>query len=200
VVSKHGEKMKIEIIEDNGKSMQFLLNDSTVSDANALRRTAINSVPTFAIDKTAFYENTSAMFDEYISHRIGLIPIHTPSKGYGDTDEILFTLEAEGPCTVYSGELKSSDKEVKVANDKIPIIKLAEGQRLRLDGKARLGTALWHAKFQPGIVTYDLKKEGSFEFYVESFGQMPPREIINKACEIIKEQAKQLAKEAKKKA
>ena len=192
--------MKIEIVEDDGKAFRFLLNDAETSEANALRRTAINAVATFAIDKTAFYENTSAMFDEYISHRIGLIPIHTPTKGYGETDEILFTLEAEGPCTVYSGELRSADKEVKVANSKIPIIKLAEGQKVRLDGKARLGTALWHAKFQPGLVTYDQKGEDSFEFYVESFGQMPPREIINKACEIIKEQAKQISKEVKKKA
>jgi DNA-directed RNA polymerase subunit D len=192
--------MKIEIIDDTDKALKFILSDVNVSETNALRRTAINSIPTFAIDKTAFYENTSAMFDEYISHRIGLIPIETPQSGYSDKDEILFTLEAEGPCTVYSGELKSTDKEVKVANERIPIIKLAEGQRLRLDGKARMGTALWHAKFQPAIVTYTQKDENSFEFYVESFGQMPPREIINKACEIIKEQAKELSKEVKKKA
>jgi DNA-directed RNA polymerase subunit D len=190
--------MEIKITDESKATMSFTLSKATNAYANALRRTAINSINTFAIDKATFYENTSAMFDEYISHRIGLIPITTPSKGYSETDSILFTLEAEGPKTVYSGELKSAEKDVKVANDNIPIIKLAEGQKIRLECKAMMGIAATHAKFQPGLITYDQKGEGTFEFYVESFGQMPSKEIINKACDIIKEHAKELTKEVKK--
>lgn len=190
--------MKIEILEDNGSNISFALKDSSAAYANALRRIATNHIQSFAIDRVTFYENSSPMFDEYIAHRIGLIPIHTPSDGYSETDEILFTLEATGPKTVYSRELETSDKEVKVENGNIPVIKLGNGQRIRIDCKAVLGTGFRHGKFQPGIVTYDSADDKNFNFYVESFGQMPPKEIINKAFAKIKEEIKEIEKQAKK--
>ena len=61
-----------------------------------------------------------------------------------------------------------------------------------------MGTGLEHAKFQPCMATYDQKGEDSFEFYVESFGQMPPRQIVNKAFEVIDEQLQELSSKAKK--
>ncbi len=189
--------MEIKILEENDKVYRFTLSDVSVAYANSLRRTAINAVQTFAIDRITFYENTSSMFDEYIAHRIGLVPITTPTKGYDEKDEILFTLDATGPKTVYSKELESSDKSVKVANGEIPVIKLAAEQRLRLEGKAVMGRALSHSKFQPGLVTYEQKGDDSFEFYVESFGQMPPKEIINKACNELIEGIKEVAKKVK---
>jgi DNA-directed RNA polymerase subunit D len=191
------ESMDAEIIEDTGKTFKFVLKKTTNNYANALRRAAINRVETFAIDKVTFYENTSVMFDEYIAHRIGLVPLTTPSKAT-KAEEVLFTLEASGPCTVYSKELHSSNKDVKVANPNIPIIKLIEGQQIRIEAKAVLGTALKHAKFQPGLVTFGQLNDDTFEFYVESFGQMPPREIVYKAIDAIKDELKELKKDVKK--
>ena len=137
------------------------------------------------------------MFDEYIAHRIGLVPIRTPGKGYNDTDEIVFTLDATGPKTIYSKELESSDKDVRVANENIPIMKLADGQRLRVEGKALMGNARKHAKFQAGLVTFEQSKD-TYEFYIETFGQMSPKEIINKAFDAIKEELKEVQKDSKK--
>lgn len=189
--------MKAEITESNDTVLRFVLKDVSSAYANALRRTAMVHVKCFAIDKVTFYENTSAIFDEYISHRIGLVPIVTPASGYSDTDEILFTLDATGPKTVYSRELESSDKEVKVKNGGIPIIKLAQDQRMRIEAKAVLGEGIRHAKFQPGIVTYE-QKDNAFNFYVESFGQMPPKQIIEKALESLRAELKSLKNETKK--
>ncbi len=190
--------MKIKILEDDEKALQFEADDTDNYYVNAFRRTVMGNVKCFAIDKATFYENTSAMFDEYIAHRIGLVPIYTPLKGYTDSDEILFTLEAAGPGTVYSKELKSADKDIKVANDNIPIIKLAEGQKLRVECKAVLGTGSAHSKFQPGLASFEPVSDTSFKVYVETFGQMPPKDIVSKAVESIKEDAKELKKELKK--
>ncbi len=190
--------MKIDILEDKGNTFRFVLKESTNAYANAIKRTATGSVPAFAIDKITFYENSSAIFDEYIAHRIGLVPINTPLKGYKDDDEILFTMDETGPKTVYSRDLSSSDKEVKVANGNIPIIKLAEDQKVRIEAKARMGTGMEHAKFQPGLVAYEQKDDDKFEFYVESFGQIPPRQIINKAFDVIEERLQELASKVKK--
>lgn len=162
-----------------------------------MRRIAIGFVGCFAIDNVTFYENTSALFDEYIAHRLGLIPIVTP-KDYDEKDEVVFSLEAEGPATVYSKELKSKDKNVKIANDAIPIIKLAEGQRIRVDCKAVVGYGRKSAKFQTGIVSYKEKNGSDFEFYVESFGQMPASEIVKRTLDIISSELKEIQKEVKK--
>ena len=188
--------MKLSVLESTPTIFRFKLEKSSTNIANAIRRIAINSVPCFAIDSVTFYENSSAIFDEYIAHRVGLVPIVTPS-GYGPEDQVLFKLEAEGPCTVYSKDLESNDKSVKVANTKIPIIKLASGQKLRLDGKATFNSASKSAKFQPGIVTYKALGEDSFEFYVETFGQLPAPEIISKTLGIISNDMKEIHKELK---
>ncbi|MEM3178078.1 MAG: DNA-directed RNA polymerase subunit D [Candidatus Micrarchaeaceae archaeon] len=189
--------MKTTILEETPNSIKFRLDGVDYTFANALRRVAINSVKCFAIDTVTFYENSSAMFDEYIAHRIGLVPILTP-KGSKDDDAVLFKLEAEGPATVYSKDLESTDRYVKVANEKIPIIKLAEGQRIRLEGKAVLGSASKSAKFQPGLVSYRQLADDQFEFYIETFGQMEAKEILNRALENINEGLKTIGKHLKK--
>ncbi len=188
--------MEAKITEDNKKVFAVSFKGIDVGLANALRRYAINSVKSFAIDTVTFYENSSAMFDEYIAHRIGLVPIKTPTKGYHEGDNVMFSLEAEGPKIVYSGELKSAEKDVS-AMEGIPIIKLGKAQRLRIEGKAIMGNSQQHAKFQPGLVTYE-EDGDTFKFYIESFGQMPPKEIIKRACDALTGDLKEAAKAAKK--
>ncbi|MEM0107007.1 MAG: DNA-directed RNA polymerase subunit D [Candidatus Micrarchaeaceae archaeon] len=183
--------MEIEVKENTDKVLRFIIEGEENYFINAFRRAVINYVETFAIDSVNFYENTSAMFDEYIAHRIGLVPIVTP-KVYPKDAKIFFTLEAIGPSIVYSKDLKSSDAEIVVANEKIPIIKLAQDQMLRIDCEAIPGNALRHAKFQPGLATFEELGDKKFEFYIESFGQMPARDIAQKAIESLEDMLKKV--------
>ncbi len=187
--------MKISFIEDTPSAIRFKVSGVDTTFANCIRRILINSVSCFAVDKVTFYENTSSMFDEYIAHRIGLDPPCHTRSGYDEKDEILFNLEAEGPRTVYSKDLKSTDKKVKVTNENIPIIKLAEGQKIKLEGKAILSNSMKSAKFQPGLVTFKQDEEsGEAEFYVERFGQMAAKQILNRGLEIINEDLRPLTR------
>ncbi len=151
---------KFRILEKRADSIKFIVEGIDVPFANALRRTILADVPTFAVDEVEFFENDSALFDEIIAHRIGLIPLTTPVERFSldalelDDYTVTLSLEAEGPGMVYSGDLKSSDEGVKPANPDIPIVKLAEGQRLTLNAYARLGRGKDHAKWQPGFVYY----------------------------------------------
>lgn len=188
--------LEVKILNEDPQTMDFSIKGIYPSVANALRRYSINSVKTFAIDTVTFYENSSPMFDEYIAHRIGLIPMKTP-KGFNDNDNIMLSLEATGPTVVYSRDLITTEPNVNVASENIPIIKLGKEQRLRIDCKAVMGTALQHAKYQPGITTYNNSKD-TFNFYVESFGQLPPKEIIKKACDALINDLNSVLKVAKK--
>jgi DNA-directed RNA polymerase subunit D len=55
----------------------------------------------------------------------------------------------EGSRTIYSGDLKSESETVVQLSDKIPIVKLAKEQKIRLEAYARLGKGKNHAKWQP---------------------------------------------------
>jgi hypothetical protein len=47
----------------------------------------------------------------------------------------------DGTRTVYSGEIVSDNPEILPVSDKVPIIKLAKNQKLKLEAYARLAEA-----------------------------------------------------------
>jgi len=73
---------KIKIINIDYNTIKFELYNTELTIANALRRVIISEVPTMAIDIVEIQENTSALHDEYLAHRCGLIPLVS-----GDVDQ-----------------------------------------------------------------------------------------------------------------
>jgi DNA-directed RNA polymerase subunit D len=124
-----------------------------------------------AIDEIVMVENSSILQDEIIAHRLGLIPLKTDLDSYNLPEEcpcksefgcnlcrVTFALDVEakeGSRTIYSGDLKSESESVVPVSDKIPIVKLAKEQKIRLEAYARLGKGRNHAKWQPvSMCTY----------------------------------------------
>lgn len=71
----HQRFPKVEILSIQPHEIKFVLSETDTSMANALRRIMIAEVPTLAIDLVEFHDNTTVLNDEYIAHRLGLIPI-----------------------------------------------------------------------------------------------------------------------------
>lgn len=161
--------MQIKILERKGNLLRFYASGLDPQIANGLRRVMIAEVPTMAIDDVIMVENASPLRDEMVAHRLGLVPLKTDLESYVPRElcdchsdlgcskcSVTLTLEAEAPDgarSVYSKELKSSDPEVVPVSGDIPIVKLAKGQRVRLEAYARLGTGREHAKWQPVAVS-----------------------------------------------
>ena len=75
-------KPKIQVEHASKELVKFTLSDTDVSVANAVRRVILAEVPTMAIEIVNIEENDTVLFDEFIAHRMGLIPLS--SHGVGD--------------------------------------------------------------------------------------------------------------------
>jgi DNA-directed RNA polymerase subunit D len=158
--------MKVTIFDEEDKTIKLLIEGIDTPLMNSLRRIATVGVPTMAIEDVEFTKNSSALYDEIIAHRLGLIPLTTDLKSYNLPNEckcggkgcalcqVKFKLSAKGPKIVYSGDLKSSDPKIKPVYDNIPIVKLLEGQELKLTATAILGYGREHSKWSTGHITY----------------------------------------------
>jgi DNA-directed RNA polymerase II subunit RPB3 len=91
---------KFEILSVQPHEIKFILSETDTSMANSLRRIMIAEVPTLTIDLVEFSENSTVLNDEYIAHRLGLIPLRyqpvdTP-KGLDCSD--VFTYHRDCVC------------------------------------------------------------------------------------------------------
>ena len=157
--------MHVKILNLNENNLKLIVEGVDSSFLNSIRRIILSEVPCMAIDDVIILENSSVMSDEFLSHRLGLIPIKTNLDAYKLPEECeckselgcplcraSFTLDVEsteGVRVVYSGDLIPEDPETVPVSDKIPIVKLSSGQRIRLEAYARLGRGKKHAKWQP---------------------------------------------------
>jgi DNA-directed RNA polymerase subunit D len=142
---------EVEFIERGDRDALFLVRGVTPAFANGIRRAMLADVPTLSIDTVRVVENSSVMFDEQISLRLGLVPLTTPPGEFDADDEVTLALDVEGPATAYSGDLVSADDVVQPAEQNVPIIDLKEGQRLEVEAVATLDRGKSHAKHQGGV-------------------------------------------------
>jgi len=133
------------------------ITDISVNLANAIRRSVLE-IPTLAIDEVEISQNDSALYDEILAHRLGLIPIKTDKLN----KEIKFKLKEKGPKIVCSNDIKP-DVET---NYELPITILNEGQELQLVANAKLGIGIEHIKHSPGLIYYKHNIEESLLDFV----------------------------------
>ena len=186
----------LTIIAKDERKMSIKLKGVPLQYANALRRICLNGIPIFAIDTIDIIENSSVLPDEGLAHRLGLVPIKTDLGRFNEPAKcdcksetgcsnckVMLVLDsgaADGPKTIFTDELTSEDDSIKPISDKIPIVQLATGQRVKMECYARLGRGREHAKWNSSNIAtlVETNKEDERILTVESTGALQPEEII----------------------
>jgi len=179
----HQDLSSLDVITKDSEKIAIKLKGVPLQYANALRRVCLNGVPVFAIDTVDIIENTSVLPDEGLAHRLCLIPLKTDLSKYNESDKILLVLdsgESEETRSVLSGELSSEDESVKPVSEKIPIVQLAPGQKIKIECYARLGRGTEHAKWNSSNISMltDTDKDDEKILTVESTGALNPEQIV----------------------
>jgi DNA-directed RNA polymerase subunit D len=156
--------LKLEILEQTEHKLVLVIEGISIEMINALRRIMLTEIPVMAIDEVIILKNDSPLYDEIISHRLGLIPLKTdldvyklPQEcecgGYGcPLCQVSLTCEitnnSNTPLEIYSGDLKSNDPKIIPVNPNIPIVKIDKNDKVIIEAYAILGLAKNHAKWQ----------------------------------------------------
>lgn len=153
--------------KEKGKNRaSFLIKKVEPAFVNSLRRIMISEVSTMAIEEVEFKKNGSALYDEIVAHRLGLIPLTTDLKSYILPNEckcegegcaqcqLKLILKVKGPGVVYASDLKSKDPKIKPVFPKMVIALLLKGQDMEFEATATLGIGKEHMKWSSCLAHY----------------------------------------------
>ena len=138
----------MEIITKTPEEISFI-SKMNVSLANALRR-GVGEIPILAIVEADIYKNDSALYDEIIAHRLGLLPLKNQKMKGDQSVEMKMKVKGKDEgVEILAGELGDD-----VIYPKTPLVLLREKQEIELIARAKSGKGVDHSKFMPGLAFY----------------------------------------------
>jgi len=150
----------------------------SVGLANAIRRTIITDIESWAADSVTFKKNSSCQTDEYIAHRIGLIPF--VKIGNGDTME----LNVNGR-TACASDMKGSN--FRVVKD-TEIIEMIENQEIiaTIFFKKKKGSVHARYKMCSGVGLQMLQND-MYKLVFEPLNEEDPNDVLVNAISCLNE-------------
>ena len=195
--------------KDNSNSIEFEIKNISKSIVNAIRRTCLSNIQNTAFDQVSFKVNTTSLHDEFLKHRIELIPVLLERfdliSNY--TFKLHVTNKPNEPTYVTTNDIEvfevidGIEKKVVFKNmfiqepnpiliTRFPtIIDDKEIQELNVEFKLRVGTGIIHTKYSPTTICVSIPQKDkndetnndTYKFKLESVGLVSPTEIVTKS-------------------
>lgn len=157
--------------------VQRFLLPGHVGLCNAIRRTLLSDIETEAPSTARVITNVTCHTDEYLAHRVGLIPFRR--VGNGDN----MSLHVTGPCVVTTADFMGPAFEPLHAN--IVILQLDDGHELNMEitfDKQRAGR---HARYSPCYAVGMIPSQTN-DTYILSLGSnddRTPEQLLNESLD-----------------
>jgi DNA-directed RNA polymerase alpha subunit len=201
------------IIEDNKELLLVFQTESIPYQIlNGLRRIMYSEVPTYTIDFIRLFKNNTYYNDEFLAHRLGLVPFVVNYKTMENESEIDFmnvTCEDDSCYQVKLCVDNDTDFHKKVYSkhfeiipnenaifypvafegypDGIHLLTLAPGQSIDFICNLKKGNGKLHSKWSPVTgVFYKRIDNDTFQMSIESIGSQPAVDIFRKSISIWK--------------
>lgn len=146
-----------------------------VGFCNAIRRSLLSDITTEAPHLVRIHVNTTCYTDEFLSHRIGMVPF----RRVGNGDQM--RLDATGPCSVFTSMLVGPAFEC--VHD-VEIARLGVDHRLSVTIFFDTHDAATHARYSPcAAVGMKHLDDGRCEIRFRSNDARSPKELMLIALE-----------------
>lgn len=204
-----------DIEKPSNDTVKFVVKGCNSSFVNAIRRIILSEVETvgFNIDDyensdLKIIKNTSSIHNEFLLHRLGLIPINVSQVADFNPDNLKFTLKVQNTSNnllnvttkdftiknLETGQQEPSSKYFlanEITKDHILIITLknnptGEGEEVFVEGKCSVGTGKENSRFSPvSCVAFTNKKDkqraqAAFEDMIGSMEEVPEAKELTK--------------------
>ena len=214
--SIHQNTIMFSSLKEKDNSIEFEIKNISKSIVNAIRRTCLSNIRNTAFDEVNFKVNTTSLHDEFLKHRIELIPVLLERFDEKTISNYTFKLHVTNkpnePTYVTTDDIKvfeiidGIEKKVVLKNmfiqepnpiliTRFPtIIDGKEIQELNVEFKLRVGTGIIHTKYSPTTICVsippkdknDETNNDTYKFKLESVGLVSPTEIVTKSFVSIK--------------
>ncbi len=164
-------KVKKEFSSKDGLKVKLSVSDASEAFLNTVRRLVMEEVPTLAVEDVEIRDNSSALYDEMIALRLGLLPIKTDLSSYSlpkSEDEVKeraasctlqMTLKAAKKGNVLAEAIQSKDPKCVPIYGEMPVVKLGAKQKIDMTLWAVMGQGKNHIKWSPGLAWFSRKAE-----------------------------------------
>ena len=157
------KEIEIRILESSRYILKFELSNTELSVANALRRIIIGEIPTMAIEIVEVADNTSALNDEFIAHRLGLVPLNSESVHKFETHGSCICHEFCSKCSVRYRVNVRCPPTLEVIEVTSNDIKLADGENEE-HGVVPVRTVSDNGELEDPILIMKLSKNQAIDF------------------------------------
>lgn len=168
--------------QDNDGYYHHYNDKNDVKFLNLLRHSIMLNIPNYQIDLVSIHKNKSALQDELLAHRLGLLIINNDildlnNVGIKNKKRVYL----EGPYDVLSNDIPDLPFD-----NPTPIVQLFDGDYVHFDVILRSGTGRDHVKYNPvsNIAIYSDDDKNWIKF--KSIGIFSGKNIIKLAYQNIK--------------